>query len=95
MKKLLIGSFVFVFILAAGVALFGEVLYDAYMTQGIRIASANGTDEPQLSGTAEEDAETVYEATKDLHTTGVPQDVDINTWRLRVEGDEIEAVEPN
>ena len=29
----------------------------------------------------------VYEATKDLHTTGQPQDVDIRTWRLVVTGD--------
>jgi sulfoxide reductase catalytic subunit YedY len=35
----------------------------------------------------DEDAERVYMATKDLHTTGIPQDVNIATWRLRVEGE--------
>jgi sulfoxide reductase catalytic subunit YedY len=29
----------------------------------------------------------VYEATKDLHTTGQPQDIDIRTWRLVVTGE--------
>jgi sulfoxide reductase catalytic subunit YedY len=29
----------------------------------------------------------VYEATKSLHTTGQPQDVDIRTWRLVVTGE--------
>jgi len=91
MKKALIASFLFICLLAGGgSALFGDAPYNTYETQGIRIASANSTEGQHLTGTDEENADEVYEATKDLHTTGVPQDVDINTWRLRVEGDKIE-----
>jgi len=90
MKRLLISPFVFIFVIAiSGSALFGEVSYDPYATGDIRIASANRTDEPQFTVTGEEDTKTVYEATKDLHTTGVPQDVNIDTWRLQVEGEKI------
>jgi hypothetical protein len=38
---------------------------------------------------AEEDPALVYEATKLLHATGTPQDVDILKWRLRVTGNKI------
>lgn len=90
MKNILIASFLFIFIVAgtSGV-LFGEVSYNPYVTQAMRIASAERTDEQPFTGTSEENTDEVYEATKDLHTTGVPQDVNIETWRLRVEGDSI------
>jgi DMSO/TMAO reductase YedYZ molybdopterin-dependent catalytic subunit len=91
MKKVLIASFVLICILAGSSALFGEMPYKPYMTQGMRIAAASSTDEPDNTGTAEENADEVYEATKDLHTTGIPQDVNIETWRLQVEGDKIET----
>lgn len=92
MKKLLIAPFLFIFIVASsGSALLGDVSYNPYVTQDIRIASANSTDEPQLKGIGEEGPDMVYEATKDLHTTGISQDVNITTWRLRVEGDKIET----
>lgn len=92
MKKLLIANFLFICILAGSdSALFGEVSYNPYVTQDIRIAAANSTDEPHLMGTGNEGPELVYEATKDLHTTGIPQDVNIETWRLQVEGDKIET----
>jgi DMSO/TMAO reductase YedYZ molybdopterin-dependent catalytic subunit len=38
-------------------------------------------------GTEGESPEMVYEATQHLHTTGSPQDVNISTWRLEVNGE--------
>jgi len=92
MKRLLISPFIFIFIIAiSGSALFGEVSNNPYATKDIRIASSNRMDEPHFTVTGEENPETVYEATKDLHTTGVPQDVNIQTWRLRVEGEKVKT----
>jgi sulfoxide reductase catalytic subunit YedY len=56
------------------------------------IASARPADEkhPQEQRTAGPDGETpemVAEATRNLHTTGSPQDVNISTWRLEVNGE--------
>ena len=92
MKNLLIAPFLFICIFAiSGGALFGEVLRTPYVTQDVRIAGANRTDAPRFTGTDEETPEMVNEATKDLHTTGITQDVSIATWRLRVEGEKIET----
>jgi sulfoxide reductase catalytic subunit YedY len=92
MKKLLIVPFLFIFMVTiSGSILFGEILYKPYFTQDTRIAAANHTDEPRSIAADEETPEMVSEATKDLHTMGVPQYVDIKTWRLLVEGGKIET----
>jgi sulfoxide reductase catalytic subunit YedY len=56
----------------------------------MRIASADRMDEPQSTGAEGESADMVYEATKNLHETGIPQDINIATWRLKVEGDKVD-----
>jgi sulfoxide reductase catalytic subunit YedY len=92
MKNLLLVPFIFIcIIVTSGGALFGEVSYKPYGAQDIRIAASDRIDELHFTGTGEETPEMVYEATKNLHTTGIPQDVNIMTWHLRVEGKKIET----
>ena len=92
MKKLLpVPLFIICFIVISSSALLGEASYKPYGAQDIHIAASDGMDESHFTGTDEETPEMVYEATKNLHTTGIPQDVNITTWRLRVEGDKIET----
>jgi DMSO/TMAO reductase YedYZ molybdopterin-dependent catalytic subunit len=91
MKKLMIVSFVVICTFTiSGSALFGEESYMPNGAQDICIASANRADEPHVMGNDNE-TQMVYEATKDLHTTGIPQDVDIKTWRLTVEGEKVKT----
>jgi len=92
MKKLLIVPFLFICTIAiSGSALFGEASYNPYVAQDIRTAASNRMDEPHVTDIDGETPEMVYEATKDLHTTGTPQDVNIKTWHLRVNGEKIET----
>jgi len=53
------------------------------------IASANRDEPVDKRSTGGESLDEVYEATKDLHETGIAQDVNILTWRLDVEGDRV------
>jgi sulfoxide reductase catalytic subunit YedY len=53
------------------------------------IASANQGDLSSTPGTGGEASQDVFEATKNLHETGITQEVNVFTWRLDVEGDKI------
>ena len=53
------------------------------------IASPNRNKPADNPGAGEESLDEVYEATKDLHETGIAQDVNIFNWRLDVEGDKV------
>jgi sulfoxide reductase catalytic subunit YedY len=53
------------------------------------IASSNRYEPADNRSAGEEPVDEVYEATKDLHETGIAQDVNISTWRLHVEGDKV------
>ena len=53
------------------------------------IASANRNEPADRQSTGGESSDEVYEATKDLHETGIAQDVNIFTWRLDVEGEKV------
>jgi DMSO/TMAO reductase YedYZ molybdopterin-dependent catalytic subunit len=90
MKNLVIVTFVLLFVTAiSGGALFGGESYNPYAAKGFQIASLNHPEESPDMSTNDENPDTVYEATKNLHTTGIPQDVNIATWRLRVEGEKV------
>ena len=66
------------------------VAAEVYHNSEAIIASARPTDMERSQGTGGESPDMVYEATKDLHTTGVPQDVNISTWRLDVNGEKVQ-----
>jgi sulfoxide reductase catalytic subunit YedY len=53
---------------------------------GFNIASSN-RQYAQTDRSAEDSMDEVERATKNLHTTGIPQEVDIKTWRLEIKGD--------
>jgi sulfoxide reductase catalytic subunit YedY len=92
MKKLLFVSFIFTCIIAiSGSALFGAGPYQPYDSQDEINTALDRMDESHFTGTGDETPEMVYSATKNLHTTGRPQDVDINTWHLKVEGEKIKT----
>jgi DMSO/TMAO reductase YedYZ molybdopterin-dependent catalytic subunit len=92
MKKLLFVSFIFIcIILIGGSALFGAGPYQPYDSQDEINTALERMDESHFTGTDDETPAMVYSATKNLHTTGKPQDVNIMTWQLRVEGEKIET----
>jgi DMSO/TMAO reductase YedYZ molybdopterin-dependent catalytic subunit len=80
------------FITAATVMILSctAVAAEVYHNSEAIIASARPTDMERSQGTGGESPDMVYEATKDLHTTGVPQDVNISTWRLDVNGEKVQ-----
>jgi DMSO/TMAO reductase YedYZ molybdopterin-dependent catalytic subunit len=71
-------------------ALFGSQISPAEnsgtTTAGISIASSN-RQYAQTDRSAEDGMDEVERATRNLHTTGRPQEVDIKTWRLEIKGD--------
>ena len=90
MKKLLFVSFIFTCVIViSGSALFGAGPYQPYDEQDENRAALDRMDKSHFTGTGDETPAMVYSATKNLHTTGKPQDVNIMTWRLRVEGEKI------
>jgi DMSO/TMAO reductase YedYZ molybdopterin-dependent catalytic subunit len=90
MRNLFIATFVLLCVTGiSGVALFGVESHNPYVAQDFQIASSNRSEESPDVSVNEENPEMVYEATKDLHTTGIPQDVNIATWRLKVEGEKV------
>jgi DMSO/TMAO reductase YedYZ molybdopterin-dependent catalytic subunit len=81
----------FIIFTAAMVLCSTAIAAEMHSSREVLIASARPADvrHPEGQGPVGpegESPEMVYEATKDLHTTGSPQDVNISTWRLEVNG---------
>lgn len=77
----------FIMVVAAMLLCSTAITAVANASQEVIIASARPADVQHPESPGGESPEAVYEATKDLHTTGSPQDVNISTWRLEVNGE--------
>jgi len=66
-----------------------DMLDQPRSSRSFTVTSSDSTNTHDSSGSEEESAERVYEATRFLHTTGTLMDVDIATWRLKVKGKKI------
>ena len=77
-------------LLLAPVLLNGETIGSLSSNPVITIASANQNNPGSTTGSEEESlSQEEYEATKNLHETGITQEVNVFNWRLDVEGDKV------
>jgi DMSO/TMAO reductase YedYZ molybdopterin-dependent catalytic subunit len=67
----------------------GETIGKPLANPFTMIASASREEPGANSDADEEIVDDVYEATKNLHETGITQDVNVFNWRLDVEGDKV------
>jgi sulfoxide reductase catalytic subunit YedY len=77
-------------VVATAAAAAAEAVDSAATASTIVIASGNRDDTGSTAEQEEAPSDDVYEATKNLHETGVARTVNVRTWRLDVEGDKVE-----
>lgn len=73
----------------APLILSGETGYGPSAHPVMDIASADQGKHGSAAGSEEETPQDVEEATKNLHETGIAQDVNVFNWRLDIEGDKV------